>query len=128
MEKVMKLPPVGMRIIKSAVVVFLCYIVYILRGKQGIVFYSQLAALWCMQPYIRNSMNMALQRTTGTLIGAAYGLVVILIYENLFPKTDQFDLIYYLFLLFVIYQIEVMFLTIDISYVIYLYFYVLFLL
>ena len=97
MEKIMKLPPVGMRIIKSAVVVFLCYIVYILRGKQGIVFYSQLAALWCMQPYIRNSMNMAIQRTTGTLIGAAYGLVVILIYENLFPKTGQFELIYYLF-------------------------------
>ena len=91
-----KLPPIGMRIVKSAVSVFLCYLIYILRGKKGIVFYSQLAALWCMQPYIRNSVKMSLQRTTGTLIGAAYGLLVIVLYQWWFPGVLEHDIWYYI--------------------------------
>lgn len=85
-----------MRIVKSAVSVFLCYLIYILRGKRGIVFYSQLAALWCMQPYIRNSVKMSLQRTTGTLIGAAYGLLVIVLYQWCFPGVLEHDIWYYI--------------------------------
>ncbi|MDY3920355.1 MAG: HAD hydrolase family protein [Candidatus Limivivens sp.] len=95
-ERILKLPPVGMRIIKSAIGVWLCYVVYILRGKQGIVFYSQLAILWCMQPYISNSLKMAAQRTTGTLIGAAYGLLVILLRLWWLPQVFAQDICYYL--------------------------------
>jgi hypothetical protein len=32
------IPPIGMRILKSAIGVWLCYLIYLLRGKQGIVF------------------------------------------------------------------------------------------
>ena len=72
-------PPVGNRIIKSAVGVLLCWCVYLLRGRNGIPFYSMLAALWCIQPYINKTLSMALQRTVGTLIGAAFGLITIVL-------------------------------------------------
>lgn len=74
-----KLPPIGLRIIKSAAAVALCYLVSFLRGNSGIVFYSQLAALWCMQSYVANSRNNAVQRTIGTVIGALYGLIFLLL-------------------------------------------------
>ena len=68
-----------MRILKSAFGVFLCYIVYILRGQQGIPFYSMLAVLQCIQQYTGKTRSMAVQRSTGTLVGAFFGLVVIIL-------------------------------------------------
>lgn len=79
MKPKLKLPPIGMRIVKSSVGVLLCFAVYLLRGKQGIPFYSMLAVLWCIQPYTGKTFTMAIQRTTGTLIGAVYGLISILL-------------------------------------------------
>ena len=90
-----KFPHIGKRILKSAVGVGLCYLVYLLRGKQGIVFYSQLSVLWCMQPYIRNGMKMAVQRTIGTLVGAAYGLLVILLDLFALPLVFREDICYF---------------------------------
>ena len=81
----MKLPAIGMRIIKSAIGVLLCFVVYLLRGRQGIPFYSALAVLWCMQPYTESMKTMAKQRTVGTLIGAFYGLIVILLELYVIP-------------------------------------------
>lgn len=78
--KKIKIPGIGMRIIKSALAVGICYLINRLRGEQGMVFYSQLAALWCIQMYRSNTMQNAVQRTIGTLVGAVYGLVYLLIY------------------------------------------------
>lgn len=83
------LPPVGSRIIKSAVGVLLCWCVYLLRGRSGIPFYSMLAALWCIQPYINKTMSMALQRTIGTFIGAAFGLITIVLEIYAFNIYNQ---------------------------------------
>ncbi len=59
--------------------------VYFLRTllpiENGIPFYGALAALWCMQPYDDTTKNNAVQRSVGTLIGAAYGLVFLLIFR-----------------------------------------------
>ena len=74
----LKLPGIGMRIVKSAAAILVCYLVNMLRGNQGMVFYSQLAALWCIQMYRSNTKKNALQRTTGTVIGALYGLLYLL--------------------------------------------------
>ena len=75
--KTNRFPPIGQRIIKSAVA--LCMIVYHIRSllpiENGIPFYSALAALWCMQPSVDTTKNNAGQRTFGTVTGAAYGLV-----------------------------------------------------
>lgn len=74
-----KLPIPGQRIVRSTIAVALCFVIYYLRGKRGIPFYSALAVLQCMQPYHMSMKEMAKKRTTGTFVGAFWGLVVILI-------------------------------------------------
>lgn len=93
----LKIPRVGHRILKSAFSVLLCYLIYLLRGQEGIVFYSMLAALWCIRPYFGNTMEMAAQRISGTLIGSVFGLVVLLIKLYLLPMDLlPYELIYFL--------------------------------
>ena len=90
MSKIRKLdfPPIGLRIIKSAIGVFLCFLINMLRGGEGIVFYSQLAVLWCMQDYISETKAKAQQRTIGTTIGAVYGLIVLMLLRALYAAID----------------------------------------
>lgn len=90
-KKKFKLPPIGMRIVKSATGVLLCYLVEFLRNGQGIVFYSQLAVLWCMQDYVSETKAKAKQRTIGTLIGAIYGLILLLIHSRSSKYLGVFD-------------------------------------
>lgn len=75
-----QIPKIGLRIIKSAVAVFLCYLFNYFRCGNGIVFYSQLSVLWCIQSYISTTKKNAWQRTVGTFIGAGFGLVVLLLF------------------------------------------------
>lgn len=81
-----RVPRIGKRIVKSALGVWLCYLIQKLRNGNGIVFYSQLAVLWCIQPYVKDSLKNGIQRTIGTMIGASYGLLVILLSIYGFPK------------------------------------------
>ena len=79
-----KPPSIGMRIIKSAVAVFLCFALSLLRSRffpffgEGVPFYSAIAAILCMQPYVSGSVKTALNRTVGTVIGAAGGTLFLL--------------------------------------------------
>ncbi|MCQ2981542.1 MAG: HAD hydrolase family protein [Treponemataceae bacterium] len=77
------IPSIGLRIVKSAVAVFICYLVNYFRGSAGIVFYSQLSVLWCIQSYISTTKKNALQRLIGTIIGAAFGLLILLLFSLL---------------------------------------------
>lgn len=96
-------PWVGHRILKSSLSVLLCFIVYLVRGREGIPFYSMLAALWCIRPYIGNTVEMAVQRTTGTLIGALYGLLVLLLKLQFFPQVSLTnEIILYIIVAFMI--------------------------
>ena len=72
-------PRIGLRIIKSGIAIFICFLIDIFRGGSGIVFYSQLAALWCIRDYVYETKQFALQRTIGTVIGAVYGLLFIVL-------------------------------------------------
>lgn len=83
-----QLPGIGMRIVKSALAVAVCYLINLLRDDQGMVFYSQLAALWCIQMYRSNTKEFALQRTTGTIIGALYGLLYLIFIPSLISVTN----------------------------------------
>ena len=83
------LPPIGMRIIKSSIGVLLGFIIYFLRGKHGTPFYTALSVLWCMQPYSSNAKANAIQRTIGTFIGAAYGLIMILVELYVIPFDNE---------------------------------------
>ena len=82
-QRKIQLPRVGMRIVKSSIAVFLCFVFYSFFRSNGIIFYSQLAALWCIQPQWENTRSKALQRTVGTLTGAVFGLFVLLIDKRL---------------------------------------------
>lgn len=94
-KKTFHLPHIGMRMTKSCIAVFLCYLVYLLRGRQGMVFYSQLAVLWCIQPYVDTSLKKALQRTTGTFVGAFFGLIVVLLNFYVFKGDSSYELLQY---------------------------------
>ncbi len=87
-QVVTHLPHIGMRIIKSALGVLICFAIYFARGKQGTPFYSALAVLWCIQNQTYNTVQNAVQRTTGTFIGAIYGLIYIL-FKMSFPDIGD---------------------------------------
>ncbi len=78
-------PRIGMRIIKSAVAVFLCFALSLVRRRffpllgEGVPFYSAIAAILCMQPYVSNSVKTALNRVVGTVIGGAGGTLFLLL-------------------------------------------------
>ncbi len=77
-----KLPRIGMRIIKSAVAVFISFAAADLANSDGVLFYAH-AALWCIQPQRENMRMNAVHRMIGTFIGAVFGLAVILTDQKL---------------------------------------------
>jgi len=83
------LPKIGARIIKSAVGVALCMVIYAIRGYDGAPFYSALAVLWCMQPYTDSSKSMAKQRIIGTFIGALFALAFLLVKARFFANASE---------------------------------------
>ena len=71
------LPRVGMRMIKTALAVCICFMIYFLRGEEGVPIFSTIAALICMQPQVENSLQAAFNRTIGTLVGAAFAVLIL---------------------------------------------------
>ena len=58
-----RLPHIGQRIIKTAIAVFICLVIYYLRGYQtGETMPSEAAitAIICMQPFVRDMKKYAL--------------------------------------------------------------------
>ncbi len=90
------LPHMGQRIIKTAAAVFICLLIYRLLGYEGDSMPSEAAitAIICMQPFISDSRTFALNRFTGTLVGAVWGsLFLLLLY--VFPVLGRnFILLY----------------------------------
>ena len=87
--KLTEIPKTDINIIKSSIGVLLGFIIYLIRGKEGTPFYTALSVLWCMQPYSSNIKANAIQRTLGTMIGAFYGLITILL-EYFLPFDNDF--------------------------------------
>ena len=78
MERLKKLPIPGQRILRTMIAVWLCLLVYVLRGRQGEPLYAALAVLQCIQPYTKATHTVGRKRIIGTLIGAFWGLVLLL--------------------------------------------------
>ena len=87
----LEFPRIGMRIIKSAIAVLLCFVVDYYRNGAGIVFYSQLSALWCMQATRESTIKNAKQRMIGTFIGTFYGFLYIVIKQLILAKPSGYD-------------------------------------
>ena len=92
-----RLIPPGQRILRSVVSVWLCMVVYFLRGMTGDPFYSIIAALQCIQPYSSNMLQEGRDRIIGTLIGAFWGAVILFL--ELLPEGTGFKSAVVFFLL-----------------------------
>ena len=93
-------PPVGQRIVRSVTAVALSFLVYLVRGSRGIPFYTALAVLQCIQPYQESTIQMAKKRATGTLVGAFWGLVLILLEKYVAGGSIRYETIWYLLIAF----------------------------
>ena len=78
MEHIRKIPLPGQRILRTMIAVWLCLLVYVLRGRQGEPLYAALAVLQCIQPYTKTTHAVGRKRIIGTLIGAFWGLMLLL--------------------------------------------------
>ena len=88
-------PPLGQRIVKTTVAVLICLVIYALRGYRGIEMPTEAAitAIICMQPYASDTAIFARDRFTGTLIGAFWGLLFLLLLL-LFPGLGKAAILY----------------------------------
>lgn len=77
MDHKLEFPRPGQRIVRSVLAALLCMVVYYLRGMRGIPFFAVVAALQCIQPSMKNMREMGRKRIVGTLIGAAWGALVL---------------------------------------------------
>lgn len=78
---------IGKRIWKTAFAVLICFLIYMLRSEQAFPFFSTITAILCMQPYVGNIGKIAANQLLGTMIGAIYGVIVVLLFQYLFPAT-----------------------------------------
>ena len=74
-----RLPLPGQRIARSVIAIWLCFAIWLLRQRSGIPFYSAIAALQCIQPSTKGTRQTALKRLIGTLVGALWGMIALLL-------------------------------------------------
>ncbi|MBQ8137301.1 MAG: FUSC family protein, partial [Clostridia bacterium] len=93
MQKKLYFPNIGQRIIKTTIAVFLCLVFYYLQGYRGAAMSAEapITAIICMQPYVHDTKEYALNRVAGTLIGAFWGFLFLLIVP-LFPSVSGIPL------------------------------------
>ncbi len=72
-------PPIGMRMIKTAAAVLICLLVSMAVDREDMRIYSSIAALLCVQPYAEDTKRMAIQRIVGTAIGSVFGIATLLL-------------------------------------------------
>ena len=74
----------GIVIIKAAVSVFICCLIYLFFDiGTGAPFYSAIAAVICVQPEIKSTFRIGLNRTIGTLIGGFTGMLALFIIRGI---------------------------------------------
>jgi uncharacterized membrane protein YgaE (UPF0421/DUF939 family) len=79
----MKLKKPGLRIIKTAIAVFIALILSHLRSENSLPFYAAIAAVICMKPNVDGTIDVGINRVIGTLIGGLAGLVYLILFKGL---------------------------------------------
>ena len=95
MTKRKQIPLPGQRILRTAVAVGICLVIYVLRGRRGIPLYSALAAMQCIQPYTKDMKGVAMKRLIGTVIGAVWGLLLLLVEIRLISDGVRDEQLHY---------------------------------
>ncbi len=94
---------IGMRVIKTVLAVFLCFVISFLRPS--LPFYSAIAAILCMKPSYNDGLDTGKSRMIGTIIGGIFGFLEIVLIKKL--GIPVYGLIHYfilsLFLIPIIY-------------------------
>ena len=72
-----RIPLPGQRIIRTVISVWLCFLVYELRGRQGLPVFSAIAVIQSIQPYTKQMKALAKEKVFGTVIGGLWGIVMI---------------------------------------------------
>ncbi|MFI3176350.1 MAG: HAD hydrolase family protein [Eubacteriales bacterium] len=70
---------IGQRILKSALAVFVCQMIYLLRGVNGIPFYATIAALQSIQQNRKSGYKVGKNRVLATFLGGFWGLLFCLL-------------------------------------------------
>ncbi len=84
------MPRIGKRILKSAFAVFLCFIINMLRNQAGVVFYSCIASVLCIQQDVQHTKKVGLNRVVGTFIGGLFGMLFLVIKDHVPIQGDFF--------------------------------------
>ena len=89
-------PPLGQRIMKTSLAVFICLMFYWLRGYRGGEMPAEacITAIICMQPYVQDTAVYARDRFVGSLNGAFWGLMFLLLLL-IFPALGKTPLLLY---------------------------------
>ena len=92
----MNIPHLGQRIVKTTIAVFLCLLVCYLLGYRGADMPSEacITAIICMQPFVSDTRQYAVNRLIGTLIGSVWGLLLLLLLTALPSAGDHLTLLY----------------------------------
>jgi len=74
-------PHIGQRIVKTAIAVFICLAVYSIPvlNSRSTPTEAAITAIICMQHYAEDTRRYALNRFSGTLIGAVWGVLLLLL-------------------------------------------------
>lgn len=94
------MPKIGMRMCKSAIAVLCCLFISLFRANEGIVFYSCIAAVLCIQQDISGSKKVGFNRLKGTCIGGIIGMIFL--YMEAFLEIDLLLSRYLLIAFFII--------------------------
>lgn len=86
--RVMHMPRIGSRMIKTAVAVFICFLIYLIRND-GIPFYSAIAAILCIRADMNDSLATAKSRVIATFIGGLAGLLFTVFEHEIIPIDSQ---------------------------------------
>lgn len=95
-RRIRNLPHLGQRIVKTAVAVFLCLVIYHMRGYRSgsMPVEAAITAIVCMQPVASSAAEYALNRFTATMIGAFWGIALIVLLD-LVPAFGASSMILY---------------------------------
>lgn len=87
MSKIDMLPRVGMRIIKTAFAVLICYLIYmlpILNQVPQAPYNALIASIMCLQTDVQSTTKAALERILGTIVGGIFGVGALCIERQIF--------------------------------------------
>ena len=85
---------IGMRVVKTVIAVYICFLISFFR--EGLPFYSAIAAILSMQTDPKDSFQVGKNRIKGTIIGGIYGFLAITLVN--FMGVAIFGQIHYLVL------------------------------